>query len=826
MSNIRVSVQWQKSTVFAGENIECTITFKNTAPTNIHSRSPSPHTHTRRIGQNRDRWKLNSPQQQGGDAAQGITSATPGATYPRGHGHRSTLSLNTSNTGVLHGAPHPLPIKIHENTDSANSRHKRSVSIISISHDSTTEDPNPKNGNPIPVRNPPLRQHGRSASLQAIPLSSRVAYNGSSGLPNALGILTESSGTRASSMPFRLARSATNSSRSGSHSRAGSIQGRQTTSDTVSRSRLLVGSQQMRAGSNSPSFKFPRSSPTANDYQNKFAQATPGASPNMYSNGHPTAAEPARPVPRVVSPVSIAGTPRSSIDLYTMSNNSSETLASEYISPSFGRQNLRNGHVRQPSHLSPFISHTRPPETIMMGYAQVMGSFTLDGSLVNLAPFETVKRKGVIGGQGSGGVVGVESPKKDTGLFGAFGLSSIGESLGGLLGNSEPSSMREMKGIANSNSVPILSTPQAILFVDLKLAAGESKSYKYSYCLPRGIPPTHKGKAMKVVYQLVIGTQRAQAAAQQHVVKHVDVPFRVLAGVNGNGDILGHDLMQPYIILKNTAYSEPIESDIDRTNGAVEAHSLKKTESSPEDFLSYVDSLLDNTRRNSSLGLLSPTEATPPGFLHGGRDEDVSTKELIDLALVRGNAPATKRSANRFQIQRGGQQVGVILLARPAYRLGEAVSAVVDFRGADIPCYSLNISLETSEVVDPSIALRSSSSIHRATRRIHASSSQDTLFAEKVVFSAMIPINVAPEFLTTGIQLQWRLRFEFVTGTHNEENAQDAELLEEVGNDERGRTFAAIPRLSCETFDVAVPIRVYGTAMSSCEHNDVHDYPI
>lgn len=240
-----------------------------------------------------------------------------------------------------------------------------------------------------------------------------------------------------------------------------------------------------------------------------------------------------RPVPRVLSPISAAGTPRSSVDLYTLSNNSTETLASEYVSHNLARPTPRNGHARQPSHLSPILSHARPPETLMMGYAQLMGYFTLDGYLVNLAPFESVKRKGVIGGQGSGGVVGVESPKKESGLFGAFGLGSIGESLGGLLGGPELSSIREMKGIASTNSVPILSTPQAILFVDLRLGPGESKSFKYSHALPRGIPPSHKGRAMKVVYQLVIGTQRAQSAAQQHIVKQVDIPFRVLAGVNG-----------------------------------------------------------------------------------------------------------------------------------------------------------------------------------------------------------------------------------------------------------------------------------------------------
>lgn len=185
----------------------------------------------------------------------------------------------------------------------------------------------------------------------------------------------------------------------------------------------------------------------------------------------------------------------------------------------------------------------------MMGYVQVIGAFTLDGSLISLSPFEDIKRKGVIGGQGSGGVVGVEPTKKHSGLFGTLGWGNIGESLGGLLGASEPSSIREMKGIASTKSIPILSTPQSILFVDLRLDPGESRSYSYSHVLPRGIPPSHKGRAMKVTYNLVIGTQRAQSKAQQHLVRHVEVPFRVLPGVNGTA----------------SASSSVIEADSDRT---------------------------------------------------------------------------------------------------------------------------------------------------------------------------------------------------------------------------------------------------------------------
>jgi len=225
------------------------------------------------------------------------------------------------------------------------------------------------------------------------------------------------------------------------------------------------------------------------------------------------------------------GTPRSSGDFYSMSNNSTETLASEYVMQENSRLSPGAALGRQ---VSPAISmgSNKPPEILMMGYGQITGSYTLDGSLVDQSPFEEVKRKGIIGGQGGGGVVRSDSVKRDGGFFGALGWGNLGDSLGGLLGGNELSSIQETKSSDSSRSIPILSTPQAILFVNLQLGPGESKTYSYSHPLPKAIPPTHKGKAIKVSYSLVVGTQRAAKAAQQHHVRHVDVPFRVLPSVN------------------------------------------------------------------------------------------------------------------------------------------------------------------------------------------------------------------------------------------------------------------------------------------------------
>ena len=223
-------------------------------------------------------------------------------------------------------------------------------------------------------------------------------------------------------------------------------------------------------------------------------------------------------------------TPRSSGELFSLSNHSTETLMSDYRPRLQHRPRGGTPLVgAAPTRMAP---RPGPAESLMMGYAQIMGSFTLDGSLVNQAPFEEIKRKAVISGHGGGGVVGVGT-RPSGGLFGSLGWGQIGESLGGLLGTGEPSSLREMKGEANAKAIPLLRTPQSVLFVDLRLAPNESKAYHYRFTMPKGLPPSHRGRAIRISYQLVVGTQRAATASRPQQSRQVEIPFRVFGGVNG-----------------------------------------------------------------------------------------------------------------------------------------------------------------------------------------------------------------------------------------------------------------------------------------------------
>ena len=235
--------------------------------------------------------------------------------------------------------------------------------------------------------------------------------------------------------------------------------------------------------------------------------------------------------------------------------------------------------------------------------------------------------------------------------------------------------------------------------------------------------------------------------------------------------------------------------------------------SSFEDFSSYVNSLLAQPPQASSGALLSPTETSPeynplPGEVPS------STKAIIDLAILRSNINTTSaRSANRFEIARNGQHVATIMLARPAYRLGETVVAIIDLSQTDIPSYALHAILETAETVDPSLALRSNASIYRVTRKTHASQSEVTLFTQRVVCSFRIPLTATPDFISSVLSLAWTLRVEFITPriTGKEEDQEDGQqLLEELSTDERGTILTAVEGLTCDSFEVGIPLRVYG----------------
>ncbi|PQK08311.1 hypothetical protein BB8028_0001g03880 [Beauveria bassiana] len=792
-SHIRVFVHWRDQTVFAGEDIKCTITFKNVARESDNVRANQhPHASSQRRN-NSDRQRLLSSLASplgGNRSSRGSNTiaSPPPASNGRGH-RRSALSLSIpSTTTSPRSAAVQWPSGGGSFTESRPGHaHKRSLSIVSIGSASTMDDHTQRSetsGRP----SMPHRGHSRASSLQIMSKGNTAA-----------GLQLNHPASRNMTSPLHTA------------SYPSDRYGQQNRSSTAPSTPGIGRRRSPRTSPNlMPDFHFPAGSPAENPEEEE------AATDNSHLALRPKESDkPLTPAARILSSNSMASaTPRSSGEFYAASNHSSETLASEYPA---ARGAARLSQLRGTSGLPP--SSNKIPESIMMGYAQVQGSFSLDGSLISLGQFDEVKKKGVVGGRGSG-VVGLDQNRRDSGLLRSFGWGAISSSLGDLLGSNELSTMKEMRGAANSKAVPLLSTPQSILFVDMQLAPGESRSFEYTLRLPRGLPPSHKGKALKISYSLVIGTQRAGGTREQQV-RSVEIPFRVLGSVNSYGEILGHDLMSPYILLKDEALVKAIGKRKHASKGRIHVESKGNI----NDFLAYVDELVAQQKDDKSNSLLSPTdglESRRPSMF----DEVASTKEAIHLAIMRSNLANEGQSQNRFEIARNGKRVGAVMLPRPAYRLGEVVTMVVDFTKAEVPCYAVHATLETSEKIDPSLAVRSDSSIQRVTRKVYEASSETTMYSRRIVFTPAIPISATPEFVTSGVSFEWKIRVEFVVPAKSGEESESAPpsaafgstLLEQISQDDKGGlVLVAVENLACESFDVSVPLKVYGAVGTGLE---------
>lgn len=796
-SDIQVFVRFQDQCVFAGEELKCTITFKNVAHYHEDQTSgPRVRRNSRTLSLGKT--PLVSPRPGEGTLQ---SPKTTKSNYPPS-AMKSTIPSNNNSSGTASQQP--------------GHKHKRSVSIISIGTPTTpTASEDPSFGH----NSRPSGAHRRSSTVQV--------YTGHSRRPSqyrepSTGLQIPPQGGRRSPLSSTSA------------------------STPVYESRRST-----------PDFQFPLPSQQGAATQREKSRE-PSREPSP-RDGNKSAVPPR--LRRAPSDASRVTSERSSGEFYSLSNHSQETLVSEQPSILSERPEvsvpsaMMRRHYRMDSQPQTPRRPPYQPVNLLMGYAHLAATFTVDGSLVDQSSFEEVKRKGFLGGQAGGGVVGVaqKKPRPNSGFLGGFNFNSIGESLNSLVGGDTMSSVREMNVVTNSRAIPLLSTPQSLLFVNLHLEPGEERSYSFTCPLPRGLPSSYRGKAIKIAYNVQVGIQTAPTGSRDrdHKVRQISVPVRVFSGVDSDGEVLGHDLMQPHVLLRDPARTASIDNAFDASHEASQSAAKESKLSSAESFLTFIDTLLNRSRRrHSSAG--SVFDAGLPANEHPAHP----TMTAIDRAILVSNRPglvSESTSTNRFNITRVGKPVAVVTLSRSLFRLGETITAVVAFAPLEttsIRVATLHATLETSEKVAQSLAVRSAASIARVTRRIYSSWSGNALFSRRAVFSPTIPVTGAPTFITSGVELSWAIRLEFgvVKSTtaprstdeaepdEQGEPAEDAplhdenrpeqdsmeatQLFEDIVKDERGVVSIAVEKLDCESFEVIIPVTVYGDIVPNTGDKD------
>lgn len=162
--NIRVFIQWRDQTVFAGEEVKCTVTFKNVAATANRPREQRSQRRQQRPQGERQRLAVPWQARAARDTV-GLTSP-PSSTVTRGH-RRSAISLSVS-TAQSHSRSGSIqwPQTASSGGDwGPGHSQQRSLSIVSIGSTSTAEEHARRNETSSRPQ-PPQRSHNRATSLQ------------------------------------------------------------------------------------------------------------------------------------------------------------------------------------------------------------------------------------------------------------------------------------------------------------------------------------------------------------------------------------------------------------------------------------------------------------------------------------------------------------------------------------------------------------------------------------------------------------------------------------------------------------------------------------
>ena len=169
-----MSVQWTTNAVFAGDFVGCTITFKNVSLSNNLRRSPSPNTYIQGKGSHREHGREILPPSTSNNTLPHLHQRSLSAMAPS---HLRPRVYNISSWEQPNGSS--LQKSIDKKSSSfVDNKHRRSVSVVSISNDAFENFP--ARAQPQPPKIRPVQAHARAGSLQDLPKSKGLRSTGRS----------------------------------------------------------------------------------------------------------------------------------------------------------------------------------------------------------------------------------------------------------------------------------------------------------------------------------------------------------------------------------------------------------------------------------------------------------------------------------------------------------------------------------------------------------------------------------------------------------------------------------------------------------------------
>ncbi|KAJ1498751.1 hypothetical protein HMI56_004802, partial [Coelomomyces lativittatus] len=328
---------------------------------------------------------------------------------------------------------------------------------------------------------------------------------------------------------------------------------------------------------------------------------------------------------------------------------------------------------------------------------------------------------------------------------------------------------------------PILINQPTLLFVDITLAPDQSREFIFHTLLPKSLPPTYRGKAVRFMYKVVVQVQPSGKFSKPWVST---APFRLFSTIDSEGSLIKFDVLQPIIL--SESQGQVVDPALPRN---------PPTLKSPEEVLSLLQRLDEDI--NDEKELTPSSKDWVVSFQNG------MTLRQIQTCLLQATSPV-------FDLSQSGASIAKLQLSRSVFRLGECIQGIVDFRASKKKMVHVSVGLESLE----------STPEHASTKKTIVSLSQHAHMHSCVQstmlwpFELAIPESASQSLETSIVSLKYQLSIELLLAKPSLKSFFQQEYA-----DRRHMYLVGKPSLELDVIKCQLPLTVLPALFTNyCDH--------
>ena len=173
-----------------------------------------------------------------------------------------------------------------------------------------------------------------------------------------------------------------------------------------------------------------------------------------------------------------------------------------------------------------------------------------------------------------------------------------------------------------------------------------------------------------------------------------------------------------------------------------------------------------------------------------------------------------------YDICKNNEHIAQLVLGRLGYRLGESVTAILNFTKSTVPCFHVSVFLEVQESVESLFSTRPKELVRQHTRICVGEFHQHTINSRRTAIVLNIPAKATPDFQSSAVSNSWSLRFEFITGSDG------GRVLSSMAQIEGYLHQKSVASVGVEPFDCTIPLKVYGALKVSKQQKKVFEFEL